>query len=180
MYSKTVAVGRLTKDPIFRAYGNQGDEMALFTMAISEGKDKTSFYDCIAFQRTAKLMKDYLSNGKGRLILAEGRFQNNDTERDINGTKVKNYGMNFVVNHINFLDSNPQGQGQQQQQQRQQQPAPQQNQQYGQQQQQQQQQQGGFYNQAPPAQQQQQQPVTDPFQSNSFSGFIEDDDLPFN
>lgn len=176
MYSKTVAVGRLTKDPIFRAYGNQGDEMALFTMAVSEGKDKTSFYDCIAFQRTAKLMKDYLSNGKGRLILAEGRFQNNDTERDINGTKVKNYGMNFVVNHINFLDSNPQGQGQAQTQQRQQQ-APQQNQQYGQQQQQ-----GNYYNQAPPAQQQQQQqqPVADPFQANNFNGFIDDDDLPFN
>ena len=190
MFSTTTAVGRLTKDPVIKAYQSGTGELALFSLAINNNKDKADFYDCVAFGKTAEMIKNYLSNGKGRLIGVEGYFQTNNSERDINGTKVTNYGMNLVVNRVHFLDSPTQAQGGQQggQQQQQRQAAPQQQAPaYGQQQQQQQQQ----YQQQPVQQQpqqgygQQQAPQADPFpaQSNSgfggFPGFISDDDLPF-
>lgn len=105
MYSTTVAVGRLTKDPIIKAYSSGQGELALFTIAVNRTKDKTDFYECVTFGKTAEMVKTYLSNGKGRLVLVEGNFQNNNNERDINGTKVTNYGMNLAVNRIQFLDS---------------------------------------------------------------------------
>ena len=175
MFSNTTAVGRLTKDPVIRAYQSGGGELALFSIAINTSKEKADYYDCVAFGKTAEMIKNYLSNGKGRLIGVEGYFQNNNVDRDVNGTKVTNYGMNLVVNRIHFLDSPSQAQGGQGQaqagQQRQQAPA-----------------QGGY------SQQQQHQqapaqpaaaPMADPFQAQQpsnygvFQGFGSEDDLPF-
>ena len=173
MFSNTTAVGRLTDNPKIHSYQNGQGELARFTMAIQMTKDKAEFYDCVAFKQTAEFIKNHLADGKGRLIGVEGYFQNNNTEREVNGATVRNYGMNLVVNRIHFLDSrNQQSQGQPStQQQQQQRPA------YGQQQQQPAYGQQPAYNQAPPAQ--------DPFQANTgFGGFgqgidISDDDLPF-
>lgn len=210
MYSTTIAVGRLTKDPQIKPYSSGNGVLALFSLAVNRTKDKTDFYDCIAFGKTAEMVQSYLATGKGRLILVEGNFQNNNTERDINGTTVKNYGMNLAVNRITFLDAPPKGQEAPHAQQQQQQAAPQgQNPAYGQQSQQQTQQQApasNYYSkpasqpqaqsthspsfqpatpyQAPTQQQQAPQgpSAPDPFtKAPGFSGFdIGEDDLPFN
>lgn len=129
MYSETTAVGRLTKDPVFKQFQNGQGELALFTVAVNTSKDKTQYYDCVAFNKTAEIIKSYLSNGKGRMVLVNGTFQNNDTTRTVNGVEVKNYGMNLAVNTIKFLDA-PTGQqnGQQAQSAPRQQQAPQQSQ----------------------------------------------------
>ena len=68
MFSNTTAVGRLTKDPVIRAYQSGGGELALFSIAINTSKEKADYYDCVAFGKTAEMIKNYLSNGKGRLI----------------------------------------------------------------------------------------------------------------
>lgn len=172
MYTKTIAVGRLTKDPISRSYGQGNDgEMSVFTIAVSYGKDKTAFYDCLAFNKTAELINKYFK--KGRPILVEGTFQNNNSEREVNGTKVTNFGMNLVVSSFSFVgDSNDGGNkngGQQRQQSS--------NQQYGQQRQQPQQNQ--YQNNRP---QQQQQPNQNPY--GGFDGFdggfsMPGDSIPF-
>lgn len=177
MFSNTTAVGRMTKDPVFRSYQNGGGELATFTVAINNSRDKADYYDCVAFGKTAELIKNFLSQGKGQMVGIEGYFQTNNTEREVNGTKVTNYGMNLVVNRIHFLSPPPSQQGQ---------PAPQQNQQAPQRPQAPQQpQQGGFagYGQQAPA-----QPRQDPFPQQpggnfggfgGFNGNISDDDLPF-
>lgn len=165
MYSTTVAVGRLTKDPQIKAYSSGQGELALFSLAVNYAKDKTAYYDCVSFGKTAEMVKNYLANGKGRLILVEGMFQNNNTEKEIAGQKVTNYGMNFVVHRIQFLDAPTKTDNKPAQSQYGQQKQPQ----YGQSQQ-------GYS--AP----QQSQPQKDPFQQapGGFSGFnIGDDDVPF-
>ena len=100
MYTKTILLGRLTKDPIERAYGNDNGKMALFTVATDITKDKTAFNDCIAFGRNAENILKYFK--KGQTILVEGTYQNNDTEREVNGQKIKQYGMNMVVDRWSF------------------------------------------------------------------------------
>lgn len=103
MMSKTIAIGRLVRDPRMSEYGqgsNKG-KLAAFTIAVNYGKDKTAYYDCVAFQKTAEIIERFLAQGKGRLVSVEGIFQNNNTERQ----GVKNYGMNLNVDRIVFLDS---------------------------------------------------------------------------
>lgn len=190
MFSKTTAVGRLTKDPEIKQYSSGNGELATFSIAINHTKEKVSYYDCVAFGKTAEIIKNYLSQGKGRLVLVEGSFENNNSKRTVNGQEVTNYGMNFVVNQIKFLDFPGDAQGGQQQggqqqvapqngfqqrapQQQQQPAAPQQG--FGQQQQAPQQApQQGFGQAAPQA------PSTpDPFANTGFNGFGSSDNLPF-
>lgn len=127
MYTKTIALGRLTKDPMERTYGQDGQgKMSIFTLAVDQGQDKTSYYDCIAFGKTAEIINEHFN--KGRAMLVEGVFQNNNTTRDVNGTEVTNYGMNLLVNRFEFVDSPNQQNQQGGQQQRQQAPQQQQRQ----------------------------------------------------
>lgn len=156
MFTKTITAGRFTKDPERRAYGSDG-VIAAFSLATDYGRDKTAFYDCIAFGKTAELILEHFN--KGRAILVEGVFQNNNYEKDVAGQKVTMYGMQLVVNQISFIDSKSDKPATAQQ-------APAQ--------QQQQQQQGGFQQQQAPQQQQQQG-------FGGFGGFgtANDDGVPF-
>lgn len=178
MYTKTIVAGRFTKDPVRRNYkGANGDGViASFTLAADYGKDKAAFYDCIAFNKTADLILEHFN--KGRAILVEGTMQNNNYEKDVNGTSVTMYSMQLVVNQLTFIDSKSdnQGGGQRQQggqQQQQQQPYQQQQQggfQQGGLQQPNQQQQGGF----------QQGGQQGGFSGGFTGGFTEiSDDVPF-
>lgn len=190
MYSTTIAVGRLTKDPIIKPYSSGQGELALFSLAVNRTKDKTDFYECVAFGKTAEMVKNYLSNGKGRMILVEGSFQNNNNKREVQGIEVTNFGMNLAVNRIQFLDAPPKAQESAAPQQQYQQ-APQQGFQQGYQQQpaatqQQQEPQygaptGGYQQQQAPQAPFQPVSTPDPFaQQPGFSGMdISDDDLPF-
>ena len=171
MFTKTVVAGRFTKDPERRNYkGANGDGViASFTLAADYGRDKTAFYDCIAFNKTAELILEHFN--KGRAILVEGTMQNNNYEKDVNGTAVTMYGMQLVVNQLTFIDSKSDNQGGGQRQQ-------------GGQQQQQEQQQGGFQQggfQQGGFQQPNQQQQQGGFSGGFTGGFTEisDDDVPF-
>lgn len=171
MFQKTIVVGRLTKDPNQFNYGQEGVG-AGFTVAADAGRDKTTFYNAVAFGKNAENILKFFS--KGRIIVIEGRMENDNREREQNGVKVTNYGMNLVVERWSFGGDSQQG-GQQQNNQQQS---------GGYQQQNNQQQNGGYQQQNNQQQnnQQNQQPQQNNFQSqqNDFSGFnISDDDLPF-
>lgn len=153
MSTQTIALGRLTKDPIKKGYGTDG-EMSIFTIAVETGKDEAQFYDCIAFNRTAENINKHFV--KGRPIQVTGFFQNNNTEREVNGQTVTNYGMTFLVNRFSFVPTDN-TQNQQGGQQRQPQGGQQQNNQ----------QQGNFQNNFGGNQQGGQQQTT----NNPFEGF---------
>lgn len=163
MYATTTAVGRLVKDPVERTYGQDG-KMSLFNIAVDVAKDKTVFYDCVAFGSVAETINSYMK--KGRAILVDGYFQNNNQERKTQGGETYTmYGMNLVVQRFSFLPdgqsvvSNNQG-GQEQ------------NRQSNQQSYQQPQNQSNQNNQQQGFQQQQQQPNQSNQQDNNpFQGF---------
>lgn len=55
-------IGRLTREPEIRTTNN-GLAVANFTLAVDSGKDKTEFINCVAWDKTANLLKDYFHKG---------------------------------------------------------------------------------------------------------------------
>lgn len=155
-YTQTTAVGRFVADPEIKPYGTEGKVLARFRIAVNLDKENSAFYNCVAFAGTASVVQRFCQ--KGKQVLVEGVFKNNDYDKDVNGTPVRMYGMELTVNRLVLLGDATGGGGQgarnpQQQQQQQQAPA-----------------QGfGGFNQTPAA------------PASPFSGFgsIGEDDLPF-
>lgn len=123
-YTQTTAVGRFVADPEIKPYGTEGKVLARFRIAVNLDKENSAFYNCVAFAGTASVVQRFCQ--KGKQVLVEGVFKNNDYDKDVNGTPVRMYGMELTVNRLVLLgDATGGGQGprnpQQQQQQYQQQ-----------------------------------------------------------
>lgn len=102
--NKVIMMGRLTRDPEVR-YSNEGSAVSKFSLAVDrrykrEGQPDADFFNCVAFGKTAEFTEKYLK--KGTKIVLEGELQNNNyTNKD--GQKV--YGMQIVVNSLEFAES---------------------------------------------------------------------------
>ena len=79
MYNKVIVVGRLGKDPEIRHSAN-GAAIANFSIACSERrkdrdtgeiKEDTEWFNCVAFNRLAEVVQDWVT--KGSLVLVEGK-----------------------------------------------------------------------------------------------------------
>jgi single-strand DNA-binding protein len=102
--NKVLMMGRLTRDPEVR-YSNEGNAVSKFNLAVDrrykrEGQPDADFFNCVAFGKTAEFTEKYLK--KGTKVVLEGELQNNNyTNKD--GQKV--YGMQIVVNSLEFAES---------------------------------------------------------------------------
>lgn len=79
MLNHIVIMGRLTRDPEFRATGS-GTSVANFSVAVDRdftGKDggekETDFIDCVAWRKTAEFVTKYMR--KGSMVVVSGRLQ---------------------------------------------------------------------------------------------------------
>lgn len=78
-------LGNLGQDPEVR-YTQSGKAVCNFSLAISEGRDKTTWVRCTAWEKTAELMGRYMT--KGSKVAVEGRLtENNWTDKDGNERK---------------------------------------------------------------------------------------------
>lgn len=73
-----------------------GKSVASFSLAINEGKDKTEFVNCLAWEKTAELLNDYVKKGD-RLSLV-GRLQTSSWDKD----GEKRYKTEVVVTSFDF------------------------------------------------------------------------------
>lgn len=88
-------VGRLTADP--KAIDTKsGDPMVTFRIAFNHKEDDASFFNCVAFGKTAELIDDYMS--KGRRLGVQGYLRQREWEEK---TTVE-----IVATNVTFLDSN--------------------------------------------------------------------------
>ena len=101
--NKAVLVGRLTKDPELRYAAGSGIPTSKFTVAVNRQgkKDEADFINCVAFNKTAETIANYLV--KGRQIAIAGRIQT-DSYTAQDGTK--RYTTDVVVESFEFCDSN--------------------------------------------------------------------------
>ena len=99
--NKVVLVGRLTKDPELRYAAGSDTAVCKFTLAVNRmKKDEADFINCVAFNKTAETIANYLV--KGRQIAIAGRIQT-DSYTAQDGTK--RYTTDVVVESFEFCDS---------------------------------------------------------------------------
>lgn len=101
MYNRIILMGRLTKDPELKTT-QSGIAMCRFSIAVdraySKGTEKqTDFIDITAWRQTAEFVAKYFK--RGRMILVEGKLQNNHYT-DQNG--VKHYQNVVIADSVAF------------------------------------------------------------------------------
>ena len=109
MYNRIILMGRLTKDPELKTT-QSGVTMCRFSIAVdraySKGQEKqTDFFDITAWRNTAEFVSKYFT--KGRMILVEGKLQNNNYT-DQNG--VKQYRNAIIADNVAFCGDKSGGQ----------------------------------------------------------------------
>lgn len=100
MTNLTVLTGRITKDLELKQAGRT--QVTNFSLAVDNPfkKDDTSFFDIVAFGKTAELLNNYC--GKGSKILIEGNLkQDRFQDKEGNNRSV----VRVIANRIEFLDS---------------------------------------------------------------------------
>lgn len=97
MFQKLIVMGRMTKDP------NQINGGCSFSIAYNKkikGEEKTTFFDCVAFGKTAENIISYCR--KGRMILIEGEVSLNEyMTKDGN----KRSSLSIMCNSVTFINS---------------------------------------------------------------------------
>ena len=100
MTNLTILTGRITKYLELKQAGQT--QVTNFSMAVDNPfkKDDTSFFDIVAFGKTAELLNNYC--GKGSKILIEGNLkQDRFQDKEGNNRSV----VRVIANRIEFLDS---------------------------------------------------------------------------
>ena len=70
-----VLMGRLTRDPEKR-YTADNTPVTSFSIAVNRDKDRSDFFNCTAWRKTADFVSTYFA--KGDMIAVCGRIQNRD------------------------------------------------------------------------------------------------------
>ena len=110
--NKVILMGRLTRDPDIRySAGENSTAVARYTLAVdrrfrrdSDQGQSADFISCVAWNKVADLMAQYLH--KGSLVGVEGRIQTRNYD-DANGRRV--YVTEVVADSVQFLE--PKGAG---------------------------------------------------------------------
>lgn len=94
--NKVILIGNLTRDPE-KGNGN-GVEFTRFTIAVNAGKDRTDYFNCVAFRTTATIVSDKLSKGDKVGVVGVGHFREYETK---DGVKRKDF--EIVVSEVEFI-----------------------------------------------------------------------------
>ena len=103
MINRVVLVGRLTRDPELRKT-QSGTSVVSYTLACDRrfktpGQPEADFISCVAWNKTAEVMAQYLH--KGSLIGIEGRIQTRNYENQ-QGQRV--YVTEVITDSFDFLE----------------------------------------------------------------------------
>ncbi|MFT8991754.1 MAG: single-stranded DNA-binding protein [Leuconostoc mesenteroides] len=94
-------VGRLVRDVNFTVRGEKETKIAYFKLAINDLKDgKATYIDYVAFNKTAELIRDYVTD-VGQVVEVEFVMRNH------NYTGQKIYAMQNQVTKFRIYKSNP-------------------------------------------------------------------------
>jgi single-strand DNA-binding protein len=99
MYSKTVLVGNLARDPESRQAGETTVTRLVVAVNDAYSKDKVSYVDVEAWGKLGEICQKYLS--KGRQALVDGRLVQDTWEKD----GKKNSKLYVKADNVQFLGS---------------------------------------------------------------------------
>ena len=97
--NQVVLIGRLTRDPELRRTQN-GNPVVSFTIAVDNRhkEDGADFIACVAWNRTAELIKQYVK--KGHRVAVSGRL----ATRTYESKGVKHYVTEVIAADVEFLE----------------------------------------------------------------------------
>ena len=100
--NKWVGIGRLTRDPELNFAAGTGTAVTRFTLAVTRPfkKDETDFINCIAFNKRAEAIAQYLTKGRQLAVTGSIRTGSYDAK---DGTK--RYTTDIVVDSFEFIGS---------------------------------------------------------------------------
>lgn len=99
--NKVIIMGRLTKQPEVQTTQG-GNPICRFSIAVDTGYGEnkhTSFFNCVAFKKTAENIAQYFS--KGQRILLDGSIKQNVWDKD----GVKQYSVEIMVFSFDFIEA---------------------------------------------------------------------------
>ncbi|MDB1947633.1 single-stranded DNA-binding protein [Clostridium tertium] len=98
--NKVILIGRLTKDPELNFAAGTGTAVARFSLAVTRPfkKDETDFINCIAFNKRAEAIAQYLT--KCRQVAVTGSIRTGSYDAK-GGTK--RYTTDIVVDSFEFI-----------------------------------------------------------------------------
>ena len=98
--NKTILIGRLTADPTLNFAAGTGTAVARFNLAVTRPfkKDETDFINCIAFNKRAEAIAQYLTKGRQLAVTGSIRTGSYDAK---DGTK--RYTTDIVVDSFEFI-----------------------------------------------------------------------------
>ena len=105
MFSKTIIIGRLTRDPELRQTQG-GVSVCSFSVAVNRaytpkgGERQVDFYEVVAWRTTAEFVCRYFT--KGSAILAEGNMESR-TYKDKEGNDRRVW--ELVASNVSFVES---------------------------------------------------------------------------
>lgn len=112
--NKAIFIGNLARDPELKVMQN-GKPRCTFTVAVSrpytnsQGGRDADFIGMVAYDKNAENAQKYLS--KGRKVAVECHVKTGSYENS-EGKRV--YTTEFIIDHLEFISSNSQGQAQSQ------------------------------------------------------------------
>ena len=94
----SILIGNMARNPELR-YTNSGKAVCNFTLAVNRGfnKDEADFINCVAWEKTAESIANYLAKGKKAAV--KGRIQVSSYEKD----GEKRYKTEVVAQEVQFL-----------------------------------------------------------------------------
>lgn len=104
--NKVMLIGNLTKDPELK-YTPGGAAVCEFTVAVNrrwsdkasgEKKEEVSFFDIVAWNRTAEVAAQYLKKGRSVFVEARAEQQRWKTEDGQNRSRIR-----FVAESLQFM-----------------------------------------------------------------------------
>lgn len=101
--NKVVLIGRMVADPELNFQANSGMAICRFRLAVTRPfkKDETDFINCIAFNKRAETIAQYLTKGRQLAVTGSIRTGSYDAK---DGTK--RYTTDIVVDSFEFIGSN--------------------------------------------------------------------------
>ncbi|WP_342273378.1 single-stranded DNA-binding protein [Spiroplasma endosymbiont of Acasis viretata] len=96
--NKVILIGRLARD--LKLYKTQSEKpFVFFTIAVNNISNQADFVSCVAWNKVAEKMCEYL--GKGSLISLSGRLS---VRKIINQDRKEQYITEVVAENVTFLD----------------------------------------------------------------------------
>lgn len=77
--NNVMLMGRLTRDAELKTTNN-GKSVTEFSLAVDKGNDGASFFDVVAWEKTAEIINQYTN--KGSRVLVQGRLDQQTWEKD--------------------------------------------------------------------------------------------------